>query len=60
MISEKHAHHFSSLTKERLAKIGATGALPSNPTAAGFKDVQDRAVEIAKQNAESESATSPQ
>ena len=42
MISEKHAHHFSSWTKERLAKIDATGALPSNPTAAGFKDVQDR------------------
>ena len=33
---------------------------PSNLMTSGFKDVQDRAVEIAKQNAESESATSPQ
>lgn len=30
-----------------------TGALPSNPVAAGFKDVQDRAVQIATENAES-------
>ena len=30
-----------------------TGALPANPMAAGFKDVQDRALEIAKENAES-------
>ena len=30
-----------------------TGALPSNPMAAGFKDVQDRAAAMAKQNAES-------
>ena len=34
--------------------VGAwTGALPSNPMAAVFKDVQDRALEIAKENAES-------
>ena len=30
-----------------------TGAMPSNPMAAGFKDVQERAAAIAKQNAES-------
>jgi hypothetical protein len=53
MISEKHAHHFSRWTKERLAKIDATGALPSYPTAAGFKVVQDRAMQIAMENAES-------
>ena len=29
------------------------GALPSNPMAAGFKDVQGRAMQIAKENAES-------
>ena len=34
--------------------VGAwTGALPSNPMAAVFKDVQDRALQIAKENAES-------
>ena len=32
---------------------GAMGAMPSNPMVTGFKDVQDRAVEIAKKNAES-------
>ena len=30
-----------------------TGALPSNPMAAVFKDVQDRAMEIAMENSES-------
>ena len=30
-----------------------TDALPSNPMAAGFKDVQDRAMNIAMENAES-------
>ena len=29
-----------------------TGALPSNPMAAGFKDVQDRAMDFAMENAE--------
>ena len=28
------------------------GAMPSNPAIAGFKDVQDRAVEMAKKNAD--------
>ena len=28
-------------------------AMPSNPVAAGFKDIQDRAVSMAKQNADS-------
>jgi hypothetical protein len=28
------------------------GAIPSNPAVAGFKDVQDRAVEMAKKNAD--------
>ena len=30
-----------------------TGALPSNPMTAGFKDAQGRAMQIAKENAES-------
>ena len=30
-----------------------TGAMPSNPMTAGFKDVQERAVAMAKKNAES-------
>jgi hypothetical protein len=29
------------------------GAMPSSPAVAGFKDVQDRAVEMAKKNADS-------
>jgi phasin family protein len=29
------------------------GAMPSNPVAAGFKDIQDRAVAMAKKNADS-------
>ena len=29
------------------------GAMPANPVAEGFKDVQGRAVEIAKENSES-------
>ena len=28
------------------------GAMPSNPAAAGFKEIQDRAVEMAKKNAD--------
>jgi hypothetical protein len=38
---------------ERGAMGASMGALPSIPMAAVFKDVQDRAVEIAKDNAES-------
>jgi hypothetical protein len=90
MTSEKHAHHFSSWTKERLAEIDATtsietqfqgalhkqqhegeaawakaktaldenlswktGAMPSNPMTAGFKDAQDHAMDFALENAES-------
>ena len=30
-----------------------TGAMPAHPMAAGFKDVQDRAADIAKKNADS-------
>ena len=39
------------VTKAMGAWTGA-GALPSNPMAAVVKDVQDRAIEIAKENAE--------
>ena len=38
---------------ERGAMGSSMGAMPSNPMVTGFKDVQDRAVEIAKKNAES-------
>ena len=41
---------------ERGAMGSSMGAMPSNPMVTSFKDVQDRAVEIAKKNAESESA----
>jgi hypothetical protein len=41
---------------ERGAMDAGMGAMPSNLMIAGFKDVQDRAVEIAKKNTESESA----
>ena len=37
---------------ERGAMGAGTGAMPSNLMTAGFKDVQDRAVEITKKNAE--------
>jgi len=46
-----------AIPKSERGAIGASmGALPSHLVTAGFKDVQDRAVEIAKKNAESESA----
>ena len=35
------------------AKAKTAGALPTNPKAAGFKDVQDRALHLARENAES-------
>ena len=38
---------------ERGAMGASMGAMPSNPMVTSFKDVQDRAVEIAKKNAES-------
>ena len=38
---------------ERGAHGAGTGAMPSIPMVVGFKDVQDRVVEIAKKNAES-------
>ena len=38
---------------ERGAMDAGMGAMPSIPMAAGFKDFQDRAAEIAKKNAES-------
>ena len=43
-----------AVQKSERGTMGArTGAMPSNPMVTGFKDVQDRAVEIAKKNAES-------
>ena len=54
MTSEKHAHHFEQLTDFVTKAIDAwTGALSSNPMTAGFKDAQGRAMQIAKENAES-------
>jgi len=54
MTSEKHAHHFEQLTDFVTKAMDAwMGVLPSNPMAAVFKDVQDRAMQIAKENAES-------
>ena len=43
-----------AIPKSERGAIGASmGALPSHLVTAGFKDVQDRVVEIAKKNAES-------
>ena len=43
-----------TIQKSERGAMGAwMGAMPSNVMTAGFKDVQDRAVEIAKKNAES-------
>ena len=42
-----------AVQKSERGTMGAwTGAMPSNPMVTGFKDVQHRAVEIAKKNAE--------
>jgi len=51
----KQAHAAYEQPMDFMTKaMGAwTGALPSNPMAAVVKDVQDRAVEIAKKNAAS-------
>jgi len=51
----KQAHAaYDQLTDFVTKAMGAwMGAMPSNPMATGFKDVQDRAVEMAKKNAES-------
>jgi hypothetical protein len=54
MTSEKHAHHFEQLTDFVTKTLGSwMGALPSNPMAAVVKDAQGRAMQIAKENAES-------
>ena len=43
-----------AVQKSERGTMGAwTGAMPSNPMVTSFKEVQDRAVEIAKKNAES-------
>ena len=53
MTSEKHAHHFEQLTDFVTKAMGTwMDAMPSNPMTAGFKDVQGRAMQIAKENAE--------
>jgi hypothetical protein len=52
-IKQAHAA-YEQLTDFVTKAMGAwMGAMPSNPMATGFKDVQDRAVEMAKKNAES-------
>ena len=50
----KQAHAaYDQLTDFVTKAMGAwMGAMPSNPVAAGFKDIQDRAVAMAKQNAD--------
>ncbi len=50
----KQAHAaYDQLTDFMTKAMGAwVGAMPANPVASGFKDVQERAVAIAKQNAE--------
>ena len=50
----KQAHAaYEQLTDFVTKAMGAwMGAMPSNPMAAVFKDMQDRAMEIAKENAE--------
>ncbi len=50
----KQAHAaYDQLTDFVTKAMGAwMGAMPSNPLAAGFKDIQDRAVAMAKQNAD--------
>ena len=51
----KQAHTaYEQLTDYVTKAVGAwMGAMPSNPMVAGLKEVQDRAVEIAKKNADS-------
>ena len=51
----KQAHAaYDQLTDFVTQAMGAwMGSMPSNPVAAGFKDVQDRAVAMAKKNADS-------
>jgi hypothetical protein len=51
----KQAHAaYDQLTDFVTKAMGAwMGAMPSNPVAAGFKDIQDRAVAMAKKNADS-------
>jgi hypothetical protein len=52
-IKQAHAA-YEQLTDFATKAVGAwMGAMPSSPMVAGFKEVQDRAAEIAKKNADS-------
>ena len=52
-IKQAHAA-YEQLTDLVTKTVGAwTDALPASPMVAGFKEVQDRAAEIAKKNADS-------
>ena len=52
-IKQAHAA-YEQLTDFVTKAVGAwAGALPASPVVAGFKEVQDRAAEIAKKNADS-------
>ena len=52
-IKQAHAA-YEQLTDFVTKAVGAwMGAMPASPVVAGFKDVQDRAAEIAKKNADS-------
>ena len=52
-IKQAHAAYEQLMDFVTTAMGAWTGALPSNPMAAVFKDVEDRAVAIAMENAES-------
>ena len=52
-LKQAHAAYEQLIDFMTKAMGAGTDAMPSNPMVAGFKDVQDRAVEIAKKNAES-------
>ena len=52
-LKQAHAAYEQLMDFVTKAMDAWTGALPSNPMAAVFKDVQDRAMQIARENAES-------
>ena len=52
-LKQAHAAYEQLTDFATKATAAWTGALPSNPMAAAFKDVEDRAMQIAMENAES-------
>ena len=51
-IKQAHAA-YEQLTDFVTKAVGGMGAMPASPMVAGFKEVQNRAAEIAKKNADS-------